>query len=383
MSKSLRREIKSNEFLSILFDNMEAAVFLVDKAVRIQNINRSFTKLFHKSEEEAYNELCGNAIGCIFPVKEETDCGKTYHCNQCKLRKAISELFENKNDVQKMVIKREFLIDNQVHLKYFYTIANYFNFKKNDYVLIMINDITELEEAKEKLKELDNIKNEFLGIAAHDLKNPISIISMASSFLRNEENEKGNEENITLIEMIQNSSNYMLDLVNNLLDISKIEAGKLILNKTEQDYIEFVNEVLELNRITAKDRFININLEREDDYYPRLIFDRNRIRQVINNLIDNAIKFSADGAQIIINIKKGYTKGVMTEITDFGPGIPEDDLPKLFKEYQTTSVKTTNGGKSTGLGLAICKKIIEKHDGEIGVRSQLGKGTTFYFSLPA
>ncbi|MFO7796184.1 MAG: ATP-binding protein [Promethearchaeati archaeon] len=382
MSKEIKKATESNQFLSSLFNNMEAAVFLVDKEARVKNINKSFSKLFQKSEEEIYNELCGNAIGCIFPIREETDCGKTYNCNKCTLRKAIMKCFKEKGEVQRTILKREFYLGDNFYLKYFYIIANYFEYEENEFVLIIINDITEIESARERLKELNRIRNEFLGIAAHDLKSPISVISMASSYLLEIPELRGNNENKKLLELIQNSSNYMIELVNNFLDLSKIEAGELILDKIEVDYVEFVKEVLELNKIAARSKNINIDLDVVDNYSPIIKIDKSYIQQVINNLIDNAIKFSHQGSIITVRIMKKDTDMVLTEISDQGQGIPEKDIDNLFRKYRTSSVKTPNGGKSSGLGLAISKKIVKKHDGKIGVRSKLGKGSTFYFILP-
>jgi len=382
LSKEIKKATESNQFLSSLFNNMEAAVFLVDKEARVKNVNKSFSKLFQKSEEEIYNELCGNAIGCIFPIREETDCGKTYNCDKCTLRKAIMKCFKEKGEVQRRILKRELYLGGKLSLKYFYIIANYFEYEENEFVMIIINDITEIESARERLKELNNIRNEFLGIAAHDLKSPISVISMASSYLLEIPELRKNNEHKKLLDLIQNSSNYMIELVNNFLDLSKIEAGELVLDKTEVDYVEFVKDVLELNKIAAKSKNINIDLDVVDNCSPIIKIDKSYIQQVINNLIDNAIKFSPYGSTINVRIMKKDMDMVLTEISDQGQGIPEKDIDNLFKKYRTSSVKTQNGGKSSGLGLAISKKIVKKHDGKIGVRSKLGKGSTFYFKLP-
>ncbi|TFF63815.1 MAG: ATP-binding protein [Promethearchaeota archaeon] len=110
--------------------------------------------------------------------------------------------------------------------------------------------------------------------------------------------------------------------------------------------------------------------------------DKIRIQQVVNNLLDNAIKFSPDNSQVIVRISNKNQRKIITEIIDFGPGIPEKEQYKLFKEYQKTNIKPPSGLKGTGLGLAIAKKIINKHKGKIGVTSEIGKFTNFYFTLP-
>ncbi|TFF63814.1 MAG: PAS domain-containing protein [Promethearchaeota archaeon] len=261
MTKMIKEATENNQFLLSLFNNMEVAVFLVDKTARIKNVNKSFTRLFYKSEEDVYDVLCGNAMGCIFPVRTKTDCGKTYHCKTCKLRSSIISCFEKKEDIKKFVIEREFFINDKIYLKYFHVTANYFEFKEKGYILIMIQDVSELESAKKELKKLNDLKNKFLGIAAHDLKNPISVISIASSYLLEDNESINSEKDKDMLEMIQRSSNYMLRLVNGLLDLSKIEAGKLILHKNKEDYIELVKEIIGLNKITASQRSINLKLE--------------------------------------------------------------------------------------------------------------------------
>jgi signal transduction histidine kinase len=380
MSQKIQQWINSNDFLSSLFNNMNCAVFIVDRDVRIQNINRYFTTLFQKSENEVFNELCGNALGCVFPVREKTNCGKTVNCDECMLRKSLLRCFSEKGDALNAVIEREFYINNAPVLKYFNITTKYFKYDDLELVLVIIYDITDLESHKRRLEELNALKNEFLGIAAHDLRNPISEIMMASSLLSKYfERLKPNEKS-DLLQIINKSSNFMLNLVNNLLDISKIEAGRIELDKTENDYIQFLEECLKLNRLFAKEKYITIDLL-VDANIPPIRFDKVQIKQVLNNLLSNAIKFSAPQTKIIIKVEK-TPNSLLTKVIDEGPGIPEQEISLLFKAFQRTSVQAPKGERSTGLGLAISKKIIEKHNGAIGVTSKVGKGSTFYFTLP-
>ncbi len=380
MSEQLKKLIESNDFLLNILNNMSAAVFVVDKNVRVQNINKAFTKLFHKTEEEVYNELCGNAIGCVFPVKEKTDCGKTYFCNNCELRKNLVKCLTEKGEAQKTVIEREFLIGDEFILKFFYVITDYIEYNDIGFVLVMIYDITDLEAHRRKLEELNDLKNQFLGMAAHDLRNPIAQIMGASELVLEYSDKFKQEDKERLLNMIHASSNFMLKLVNNLLDISKIESGKLELEKTIQNYVDFVEECLMFNRLSAKQKNISIESDFGDNII-NLTFDKTQINQVINNLIGNSIKFSPEGAKIIVKVEKQSNR-IITKVIDEGPGIPKEELSKLFKEFQQTSVKPTSGEKGTGLGLAISKKIVEKHGGQIGVESEVRKGSTFYFILP-
>lgn len=172
----------------------------------------------------------------------------------------------------------------------------------------------------------------------------------------------------------------MLELLNNLLDISKIESGKLELEMTKNNYPDFVKKNIEFNRFFATEKSISIDLVLPDDILP-FDFDKNKIEQVLNNLISNAIKYSHPNTTIRIEVLK-EKEFVVTKVIDQGQGIPENELPHVFKPFQKASTKPTAGEKSTGLGLAIVKKIVEGHQGKIGVESEVGKGSTFFFKLP-
>ncbi len=372
----------SKDFFEDLFRYMNSAVFIINRDVRVQVVNESFKRLFQKTEEEVLNELCGNAIGCVFPVTQNLDCGKTPNCKDCSLREGILKIMAEKGEPVTTIIEREFFIGDSFVLKHFLITLKYFEFHNHDFGLIIALDITELEEQRKKLEELNELKNQFLGIAAHDLRNPITAIMNASSILLDYSDRVSDDQRGDLLTMVQNSSEFMLNLVNDLLDVSKIESGKLNLELTHSDYVEFVKECLKLNKLIAKEKNIEVKLEIEKDI-PKFQFDKNKIKQVLDNLLSNAIKYSHENTTIMITIKiEKDADFIITKVIDQGQGIPKDEVSELFKEFHKTSVKSTKGEKSTGLGLAIAKKIVEKHNGEIGVESKVGKGSTFYFSLP-
>jgi PAS domain S-box-containing protein len=251
----------------------------------------------------------------------------------------------------------------------------------------IIHDITErklaeeaLRQSNDQLRELNNQKNEFLGMAAHDLRNPIAVIQNSSSVLSRYSSENLSEKQKEFLKKIYDTSKFMLELLNNLLDISKIESGKLELEITKNDYPDFVRKNIEFNRLFATEKGISIDLVLSEDN-PLVDFDKNKIEQVLNNLISNAIKYSHPNTTIRIEVlrEKNF---VVTKVVDQGQGIPENELPHVFKPFQKASTKPTAGEKSTGLGLAIVKKIVEGHRGMIGVESKVGKGSTFFFKLP-
>jgi signal transduction histidine kinase len=250
----------------------------------------------------------------------------------------------------------------------------------------IIHDITErklaeeaLRQSNEQLRELNSQKNEFLGMAAHDLRNPIAVIQNSSLILSRYSSENLSEKQKEFLKKIYDTSKFMLELLNSLLDISKIESGKLELELSKNNYPDFVRKNIEFNRFFATEKGISIDSILPDDI-PPVDFDKNKIEQVLNNLISNAIKYSHSNTTIRIEVlkEKGF---VLTKVIDQGQGIPENELPHVFKPFQKASTKPTAGEKSTGLGLAIVKKIVEGHQGIIGVESEVGRGSTFFFKL--
>ena len=244
----------------------------------------------------------------------------------------------------------------------------------------LVNLQRELFKKNTELAKLNLLKNRFLGMAAHDLRNPLAAILSQSEFLIEELEDKIPVEEMDFLKSILKSSFFMLSLVEDLLDVSKIETGNLNLKKKDVDFIPFLHEIVKLNNILAKKKNIQII---SDEKIDSLIipFDQYKITQVINNLLTNAVKFSHPDSEIILKIilDDDFLK---ISIKDTGTGIITADLQEIFTPFNKATSKGTAGEKSTGLGLSICKKIVEGHNGKIWVESEVDKGSTFSFSLP-
>jgi len=378
---------ESNDFLNALIDNITSAIFLVDGEVKIRNFNDPFQALFHKDEDKILGERCGNVMGCAFTVDQSKDCGETKNCNECELRKSILRSFLEKVPTYREKIVRDFYIEGKKITKYFQFSTKYVQWSHETMVLIIVDDITALETRKLRLEqqnmELEDLniqKNEFCGMAAHDLRNPITVIQNSSSIILRYLGENLTEKQKEFLKKINDSSQLTINLLNDLLDISKIESGRLELEITPNDYIDFLKSNIELNNFFANEKGISIHLGVRGEI-PSVDFDKNKIEQLLNNLIGNAIKYSYPNTEIHIEVERAGDF-VFTKVIDQGQGIPADEQPNIFKAFQKASTKPTAGEKSTGLGLAIAKKIVEGHKGEIWVESEVGKGSTFYFKLP-
>lgn len=243
----------------------------------------------------------------------------------------------------------------------------------------LVNLQRELNRKNAELERLNGLKNRFLGMAAHDLRNPLSNINALSDFLE-KKGDNLNEKQKRFVSLIKTLSSFMLELVNELLDVSAIESGNIKINSTPTNLVLLIRTNIDLNKELAKKKNIKIHFETNVDSLI-LKIDNNKIDQVISNLLSNAIKYSNNDTQVLVSLIQNETE-VLVNIQDQGQGIAKDEVVTLFKPFQKTSTMSTAGEKSTGLGLYIVKRIIEAHHGHIGVESEVGKGSTFYFSLP-
>jgi signal transduction histidine kinase len=243
-----------------------------------------------------------------------------------------------------------------------------------------ISTIIEKSHLYKKVLELSDLKTKFLGIAAHDLRNPINVIKGNIDLIKEGIIDKNSEEFTKTIDTMLTHLSSMLNIINTFLDVSVIEAGRLELKKEKIIMDSFLQECFEANKLLAQKKQITLNLENGHDL-PEMFIDKERIKQVINNLITNSIKFSNPNTSVTLKTEK-KDSSVEISVIDQGQGIPENEINNLFVFYGKTSTAPTQKEKSTGLGLAICKKIVEEHSGKIWAKNNPDKGTTFTFSLP-
>ncbi len=237
-----------------------------------------------------------------------------------------------------------------------------------------------LDTINKNLKAINDEKNRIIGITAHDVRNPLSSIFAFSDLLISEHKDTIHPEVLEGLQLMRSASGDTLKILENLLDLSKIESGIIKLKMQRQDYVSFVRRQIAVYKILSISK--NISVEFSAPSVNILVdFDEHYLSEVIGNLLSNAIKYSVIGTEInvIVSVKRNL---VLTEVIDKGKGIPEKEQHKLFNYFQTASSKPTAGEKSTGLGLAIAKKIVLLHNGEIGLTSSVNGGSIFYYTIP-
>lgn len=238
----------------------------------------------------------------------------------------------------------------------------------------------ELRQKNDRLEQLDQQKNHMLGMAAHDIRNPLGIILGYAKFLQADAGPALTDEHRAFLDAITQSSEFVLGLVEQLLDISTIESGKLVIERSTFDLAQLVTKHVDLIGVLAarKNMRITLDVPREGAIIEA---DASKLEQVLSNLTSNAIKFSPAGTTITVRVRNARVRAEFS-VQDEGPGIPSDELNRLFRPFSKTSVQATNGERSTGLGLAIARRIVEGHGGEITVDSVMGRGSTFRVNIP-
>ncbi len=245
----------------------------------------------------------------------------------------------------------------------------------------LANARRELARRNADLESVLREKNLLLGMAVHDLRNPLGIIVGIVDLLAEELGVSLSAENLELFSHVATSADHMAGLIDDLLDYTKIDAGRLDLELHAVAVTELIRENLAFNSIIANKKGIELRLKCEEPV-PLLNIDSRRFQQVLNNLISNALKFSHSGTTITISLSCKQA-AVTIAVADEGQGIATDELGKLFKPFSSTRTRSTANEKSTGLGLAIVRRIVEAHGGRIRVESEVGRGSVFYVTLPA
>jgi len=234
-----------------------------------------------------------------------------------------------------------------------------------------------IEKNIEELKGVENLRKELISNISHDLRTPISSIQGYAETLILKKKTIGKEEEEKYLGVIYKNCENLQDLVTNLFELSKLQSNQVMLNKEPFSIGELVHDVANKYRILSKKKGVSINTIVSKDI-PVVEADVLLIDRVLQNLIDNAIRFCKEGDTINIELKPESASEVKITISDTGAGIPHDHLSHIFERY----FKNDDRGGSSGLGLAIVKRIIDLHESSIEVKSTVGKGTSFQFSLP-
>jgi len=232
----------------------------------------------------------------------------------------------------------------------------------------------------DRLKEIDEMKNNFISHVSHELRTPLTSINEAGDLLLDGVGGEITSRQEHLLQIIKQCTERLIKMVNNLLDLSKMEAGMMNYEFVQASLREIILHSLQELDLLARKKSIRLEVQLEDNL-PLLKMDVDRMQEVVDNLLSNAVKFTPEGGTVRIEARQ-VTSFLQVSVSDTGPGIPPEYQSRIFEKFQGIKSGRTSQTKGTGLGLSIASHIVKAHGGKIWVESTEGKGSTFYFSLP-
>jgi signal transduction histidine kinase len=232
----------------------------------------------------------------------------------------------------------------------------------------------------EHIKSLDRLKSEFVAVVSHEIRTPLTSVKGAIELLGDDRYFHNNEQQAKLLTIGHANAERLLVLINDILDFSKLESASMPMHIERQRLEPVVQQAAHHMRTMLEERHLELELRLAPDL-PDIMLDSIRVAQVLTNLLSNAVKFSPSHGRIEITAEP-WEGAVRVGVRDHGEGISSADLPKLFRKFSQVDSSATRKAGGTGLGLVICKGIIEQHSGGIWVESTPGQGSTFYFTLP-
>jgi len=383
MQKRLFRESRklehTNHIASAILKNVHAYILLIDNDFKVLKTNYYQLTGTQKGLEE---KRVGDLLQCRNALSAEGGCGTHAYCGSCPIRCAIRQAFEQRRGFTDLEATLNVLTSEKKSVECDAVISgSYFLLNEEENMVLTVHDITQLKQAekeltlaKEKAENADLSKSAFLANMSHEIRTPLNAITGFAEILASANTE---EEKAQYQEIIKMNADLLLQLVNDILDMSKIEAGTLEFVYTKVDINLLLSDLRQLFQMKVNDAGGNIQIIAEPSLPSCSIeTDRNRVAQVLSNFTTNAIKFTQEGT-ISIGYEARDTE-LYFYVTDSGAGIPADKLPEVFGRF----VKLNKDKKGTGLGLSISKTIVNKLEGKIGADSVEGKGSTFWFTIP-
>ncbi|HLB51767.1 hypothetical protein A3F07_01060 [candidate division WWE3 bacterium RIFCSPHIGHO2_12_FULL_38_15] len=337
--------------LQVMVDSMYDGVIMIDKNFRVLVVNPASYKLMGMEQNLNLN---------IFDVFD-------YFSGTFSLEEKLAKVFATG--------KVESVSELKIGDKYYEIVV--IPVKANEDIIgggILIHDQSEE-------MELRKLRQDFTAMMVHELRSPLTVIKGTSDLLIKEYKNLNSEQVNTFIVQIKDSAIALLGIVNELLDASKIEAGKVELFKKQGDINKIINDEFNYYYNLARDKGINFSFDL-DLSIQKFYFDEQKIKQVLNNLLSNAIKFTDPGGTLVI-VSKNYGSYIGISVNDSGKGVPDEVKELLFQKFVQARESDKSNEQGTGLGLVICKGIVEAHGGRIWIEDNVPKGAKFIFTLPS
>lgn len=384
---------EANKEWAETFDAISDFIFILSKESRILKVNTSFLRALGLNEKDVVGKKCYEIVH-----KTGIPWGNCPHQQTIKDSKPHTEVVDDPGLGMSLLVTTSPIIDEKgVFFGSVHIARDITNIKKTQdelakakqdaedqaWGLSKANEgikllYKELEEKNRELVRLGQLKSSFVSMVSHELRTPLTAIKEGIGIVLDGTTGPVTDEQKDFLDTAKRNVDRLSRLINNILDFQKLDAGKMKFDYQENNINLVAKEVYQTMEPLVKGKWLDFVLQL-DESIPLVKFDKDKITQVLTNLVSNAMKFTLNGSVSIITTKGANT--IQVTVKDTGPGVKQEDLDKLFQYFeQIGDIKQRRGG--TGLGLAICKEIVAMHNGKIWVESQYGQGTSFHFVLP-
>jgi len=375
MEKILDQKQKN---LEAIFDAVPVGMLLLGKNMMVNRVNDAVRGMVRKEYLEIINRPIGEALRCVHSTDSGKGCGYSPACAGCQLRQIIENAFYSEQTIQEVEIQPTFKVHNKEEV-WLSVSAIPVTIDDCMHVVVAIDDITDRKKAEQRLQETMEMKSQFISTVSHELRTPLGCMNEGITIVLDGVAGEINDQQRRFLGIAKRNLDRLTRLINDVLDFQRLESGKTTLNVQENDVTELAREVHQTMVSFANKKGIDFSLELKGDL-PKAQFDRDKIIQVLTNLIGNAVKFTPEQGDICFCVECRGEEVIM-RVKDTGMGIPKEALSRIFDRFY----RVRRPGKEiqgTGLGLSIVNRIVMMHGGRIDVESEVDKGTTFTVFLP-
>jgi len=392
----IHKEVLINEELvaernkiKAILEASPAAIIVINMNEDIIIANHAAEKLFCRKLSDMIHRKCGEFIGCENHGDEDRICGQTKFCNNCRLYAGIRKVLEGGNSMYDQEDRVTIISEGQPRKVWLNFSIESLSIEGKRNAILALTDITRQKEAQNLESKLviaqktAAIKQNFLSSMSHEMRTPLNGIIGITDILKKTDL---NEDQRQYLKILEDSSDTLLNMINSVLDLSKIESGKISVNEVLIDIKKFCQKITSLFGNIAKTQNISFSCLVDENFPEHFISDENKLNQILNNLLGNAIKFTEKG-NITISAKLLRAKEddfiLRFDVVDTGKGIPRERLDDIFDEFTQIDDSKTRKVQGTGLGLAITRNLVNLLGGDIYVESEPGKGSNFWFTIRA